>query len=181
MPSKITPRLTHTGVFVKDVSKMVDFYTKALGLMVADRGKQGGTELAFLTSAPDEHHQLVLVSGRAPDGMSTINQLSFLVDGVDEVKTMFERIKKAGVTEYRQTSHGNALSVYFPDPEGNRCEIYTHTPWHIPQPHGVPIDLSKPTDEIMAETEKHCRETPGFMPRDEWEAQQARLLEQQQR
>ncbi|HZT52515.1 MAG TPA: VOC family protein [Stellaceae bacterium] len=176
MSTAIRPRLTHTGVFVRDVSKMVDFYTKTLGLMVADRGKAGESELAFLTSAADEHHQLVLVSGRPPEGMSTINQLSFLVDGLDQVKTMFERIKAAGVTEYRQTSHGNALSVYFHDPEGNRVEIYTHTPWHIPQPHGVPVDLSKPTEEILAETEKHCRETPGFMPRAEWEAQQARLL-----
>lgn len=177
MPTAIRPRLTHTGVYVRNVSKMVDFYCKALGLIVADRGKTDNGELAFLTSAPDEHHQLVLVSGRAPEGVSTVNQLSFLVDGLDQVKTMFERIKEAGVKDYRQTSHGNALSVYFPDPEGNRVEIYTHTPWHIPQPHGVPVDLSKPTAEIMAETEKHCRATPGFMPRDEWEAQVARRLE----
>jgi len=180
MSAAIRPRLTHTGVYVRDVSKMVDFYTRTLGLVVADRGKIGdGGELAFLTSASDEHHQLVLVSGRAPEGVSTVNQLSFLVDGLDQVKAMFDRVREAGVTEFRQTSHGNALSFYFPDPEGNRVEVYTHTPWHIPQPHGVPVDLTKPTDVILAETEKHCREIPGFLPRDEWEARMADRLGRQ--
>jgi catechol 2,3-dioxygenase len=176
MPEAIHPRLTHTGIYVNDVSKMVDFYTRALGLIVADRGKIGNGELAFLTAFPDEHHQLVLVSGRAPEGVSTVNQLSFLVDGLDQVKTMFARVREAGVSEFRQTSHGNALSVYFSDPEGNRVEIYTHTPWYIPQPHGVPIDLSKSNEEIMAETERHCRETDGFLPVSEWEEQVGRRL-----
>ncbi|HUZ75860.1 MAG TPA: VOC family protein [Stellaceae bacterium] len=178
MSAAIRPRLTHTGIYVRDVSKMVDFYTSALGLVVADRGKAGGGELAFLTSAADEHHQLVLVSGRAPEGMSTVNQLSFLVDGLDQVKTMFDRVKGAGVNEFRQTSHGNALSFYFADPEGNRVEVYTHTPWHVPQPHGVPIDLTKPIDEIMAEAERHCRETPGFLARPDWEAEMSHRLDQ---
>ncbi len=30
------------------------------------------------------------------------------------------------------------------DPEGNGIEIFTDTPWYVPQPHGVPIDLSRP-------------------------------------
>ena len=44
------------------------------------------------------------------------------------------------------------------------------TPWYVPQPHGVPIDLSLPNDVIAAQNEKHCRETPGFMPLDQWKA-----------
>ena len=68
MPDAIHPRLTHTGIYVPDVSKMVDFSTRALGLIVADRGPAGAGELAFLSAVPNEHHQLVLVSGRAPEG-----------------------------------------------------------------------------------------------------------------
>lgn len=177
MPDAIHPRLTHTGIYVRDVSKMIDFYTRALGLIVADRGPAGAGELAFLSAVPNEHHQLVLVSGRAPEGVSTVNQLSFLVDGLDAVKAMFARVREAGVTEFRQTSHGNALSIYFADPEGNRVEVYTHTPWYIPQPHGVPVDFAKSNDEIMAEVEQHCRETPGFLPVDQWQAQMDRRLE----
>jgi catechol 2,3-dioxygenase len=87
------------------------------------------------------------------------------------------RVRDASVTGIRQTSHGNALSIYFPDPEGNMVEIYMDTPWYVPQPHGVAIDLSLPNDEIMARTEQHCRETPGFMALGEWQAEVERRLQ----
>jgi hypothetical protein len=40
------------------------------------------------------------------------------------------------------------------------------TPWYVPQPHGVAIDLLLPNDENMAQTEKHCRETPRKIGED---------------
>jgi catechol 2,3-dioxygenase len=63
----------------------------------------------------------------------------------------------------RVVSHGNAWSCYFKDPEGNTLEAYLDTPFHVPQPHGVALDLSKSDEEILAETEAHCRADPGFM------------------
>ena len=177
MASQIHPQLSHCGVYARDIDTMVAFYTKTIGLVVSDRGigSRGG-ELAFMTAAPGHHHQLVVVSGRAPEGISTVNQLSFKVGDLDQLKAMHHRVRDAGVTEFRQTSHGNALSIYFPDPEGNMVEIYMDTPWYVPQPHSVPIDLSLPNDEIMAQTEKHCRETSGFMPLEEWQAEVERRL-----
>ena len=64
----------------------------------------------------------------------------------------------------RTVSHGNALSVYCGDPEGNQVEIYMDTEWHVPQPHMEPIDLDQPNEQILAWNERHCRATPGFMP-----------------
>jgi catechol 2,3-dioxygenase len=119
--------------------------------------------------------QLVIVSSR-PRGATTVNQLSLKVANLDQLKTLFQRVRGEGITTIRQTSRGNALSIYFPDPEGNQIEIYMDTPWHVPQPHGVPIDLSLPNDEIMAQNEKHCRETPGFMPLDQWKTEIANRL-----
>ncbi len=177
MTSEIHPQLSHCGVYARDIDTMVAFYTKTIGLVVSDRGiSSRGGELAFMTAAPGHHHQLVIVSGRAPEGVSTVNQLSFKVADLDQLKATHRRVGEAGVTEIRQTSHGNALSIYFPDPEGNMVEIYMDTPWYVPQPHGVPIDLSSPNDEIMAQTEKHCRETSGFMPLEEWQAEVERRL-----
>ncbi len=172
MASSVHPQLSHCGVYARDVSKMVDFYTGVVGLVVSDRGiSSRGGELAFMTAAPGHHHQFVIVSGRAPEGVSTVNQLSFKVPDLDALKTLYGRARDAGIETIRQTSHGNALSCYFPDPEGNQIEIYMDTPWYVPQPHGVPIDLSLPNDEIMAQTEQHCRETPGFMPLAQWQAE----------
>jgi catechol 2,3-dioxygenase len=177
MTSQIHPQLSHCGVYARDIDAMVAFYTKTIRLVVSDRGiSSRGGELAFMTAAPGHHHQLVVVSGRAPDGVSTVNQLSFKVAGLDQLKETHRRVRDAGVTEIRQTSHGNALSIYFPDPEGNMVEIYMDTPWYVPQPHSVPIDLSLPNDAIMAQTERHCRETSGFMPIEEWQAEVQRRL-----
>ena len=178
MTSQIHPQLSHCGVYARDIDRMVAFYTETIGLVVSDRGiSSRGSELAFMTAAPGHHHQLVVVSGRAPEGVSTVNQLSFKVTGLDQLKEVHRRVRDSGVTEIRQTSHGNALSIYFPDPEGNMVEIYMDTPWYVPQPHGVPIDLSLPNDEIIAQTEKHCRATPGFMPLKDWQAEVERRLQ----
>jgi catechol 2,3-dioxygenase len=64
----------------------------------------------------------------------------------------------------RPVNHGNAWSVYFKDPEGNTVEAYLDTPFHVPQPHGEFLDLSKSDEEIVRETEAACRKEPGFMP-----------------
>ena len=173
MPSTIHPRLSHCGIYVKDVSKQVEFYTRVLGLIVSDRGVSNrlGNELAFLTAATDHHHQVVFISGRTAKGATTVNQLSFKVAGLEELKVMYQRAREAGVDDIRQVNHGNALSFYFSDPEGNGVEVYMDTPWYVPQPHGAPIDLTLPSEQIMTDAERHCRETPGFMPLNDWKAQ----------
>lgn len=167
----IHPQLSHCGIFARDVQKLLEFYSRILGLVVSDRGSAnvaGGAELAFMTASPEHHHQFVLVSGRAPEGVTTVNQLSFKVKDLDQVKEIRRRVKEAGMTEIRQVTHGNALSIYFPDPEGNRVEVYCDTPWYVPQPHAEPVDFDRSNEEIMADLERHCRATPGFLPLAEW-------------
>jgi len=173
VPSSVQPRLAHCGIYVTDVERQVEFYTSVLGLIISDRGvsERIGNEFAFLTAATDHHHQVVFISGRQPQSPTTVNQLSFKVADLDELKAMYRRAADAGVDVKRQINHGNALSFYFSDPEGNGIEVYMDTPWYVPQPHGVPIDLSLPADRIMAEAEQHCRATPGFKMRDDWQAE----------
>jgi len=172
MSTSVQPRLSHCGIYVNDVGKQVEFYTRVLGLIVSDRGvsTRMGNELAFLTAATDHHHQVVFISGRAEQGATTVNQLSFKVADLDDLKAMLQRARDAGVTGVRQVNHGNAFSFYFDDPEGNGIEIYMDTPWYVPQPHGAPIDLTLPNQQIMADAERHCRATPGFMPIEAWKA-----------
>ena len=69
----------------------------------------------------------------------------------------------------RVISHGNAWSCYFKDPEGNTVEAYLDTPFHVPQPHGVPLDLTKSDAEILRETEAACRADAGFMMMGEFQ------------
>lgn len=173
------PRFTHFALFVRDVPKMQDFYTRVMGLTVTDRGQatSAPVQMVFMSSDPTEHHQFVLVSGRPDDVNFHLNQqMSFLVESLDELRTMRERVVGEGINAARCVTHGNAWSCYFDDPEGNQIEIYVHTPWHVPQPHSHPLDLAQSNDEILKMTESHCREDPGFMTKSEREKELAQIM-----
>ena len=76
-----------------------------------------------------------------------------------------------------QINHGNAWSLYFLDPEGNRVEVYIDSPWHVPQPHGDELHLEMSNDELMRTTLDAIRNDPGFMPREQFEAEMQRKLD----
>lgn len=174
----IHARLAHVGVYAHDKAKLEHFYTTVLGLAITDKGTaRSGMELTFLSGNADAHHQLVLVSGR-PDteGFNPIQQISFMVDSLSQLREVHNRALDNGATGMRITCHGNAWSCYFSDPEGNTVEAYLDTPFHVPQPHGAPFDLMASDDEILRWTEDHCRADPGFMMIDEYKAKmRARL------
>ena len=174
-------RLTHFGLFVGDLEVMERFYTQVMGLTVTDRGPYPNEEqfpyMVFLSSDPKEHHQFVLISGRPDEVDFSLNQqMSFLVDSLDDLRATLDRVQAAGVEAIEGRTHGNAWSIYFPDPEGNRIEVYTHTPWHVPQPHLLEMDFGRPVSQIMAETEAHCRSTEGFMSAEAREREMKELM-----
>ena len=70
---------SHVGVFVHDLPKMVDFYTRVIGLVISDRAvRSDGSEICFMTLDPSEHHQVVFATGRPADlPYNMIQQLSF--------------------------------------------------------------------------------------------------------
>jgi catechol-2,3-dioxygenase len=165
---------SHFGIYVTDLARMEDFYTRVLGLLVSDRGQvPGGSNLVFLSRDPDEHHQIVLATGRPPGvEFNVVNQMSFKVAGLVDLKAMHARAREEGIKQFRVVTHGNAWSVYFADPEGNRLEVFVDTPWHTPQPVVEPFDIEAPVEVIERETEALCRNRPGFMSRAEWRAAQ---------
>jgi catechol 2,3-dioxygenase len=176
--ANIRARLAHMGIYVQDRDKMEQFYTEVLGLMVTDRGEgRSGMHLTFMSANPQNHHQVVLVTGR-PDtsGFNPIQQISFMVDSLTDLREVHNRALSLGATEMRPVTHGNAWSVYFKDPEGNTVEAYLDTPFHVPQPHGKPLDLTKSDEQILSETEDACRQDPGFMPIEQFKSQMAARL-----
>jgi catechol-2,3-dioxygenase len=176
--STVPAVLSHFGIHVTDLERMQDFYTRVLGLLVMDKGTvPGGGTLVFLSRDPDQHHQLVLVAGRPPGvEYNIVNQISFKLPTLADLKRMHARLREEGIKEFRIVTHGNAWSVYFPDPEGNRDELFVDTPWHTPQPFAAPFDIEAPDETIYKETEALCRNRPGFMSRAEWrKAQVARM------
>jgi len=173
---------THVGIYVTDMNCMADFYTRVVGFAIADRAPRlsGDGEICFMTRDPREHHQLVLATGR-PDKLpfNMVNQLSFLVDDLPTLKTLYGDLKREpGVEDLGPVSHGNALSAYFLDPEKNRIEFYMHTPWHVPQPHRIAVDLTLPDARLWAAVEQDVRATPGFKRREEWIKEMERKVAQ---
>ncbi|MGY1781941.1 VOC family protein [Geodermatophilus sp. SYSU D01036] len=167
----VRPQLTHMGINVYDVDAMEAFYTGVLGLIVTDRGvgKTFKAQLVFMSSSPYSHHQVVLASGRDPGSPKTsINQISFKVEDLDQLRAMYRRVRDHGVEGLRPLNHGNSWSIYFFDPEGNNVEVYCDSPWYISQPHGDLFDPEAPTEQILAETEAVCRNDPNFMPVEQW-------------
>ena len=180
-PSKDRPvalAFSHVGIFVHDLPMMEDFYTRVLGFTVTDRGVARGRPIVFTTWDPREHHQVVLVEGRPDtDSFNHINQLSFRVTRLEDVQAMWRRVKDyPGVHDFTPTNHGNAWSVYFRDPEGNRIEIFCDSPWYIDQPCVEPLDLSRSADDIRTQSEAWCRTQPGFRPARQYEADVARMI-----
>jgi len=163
---------SHMGIFVTDPGRMEDFYTRVLGFAVTDRGPLGSLTLVFLSRDPREHHQIVLASGRpASGGFNPINQMSFRMADFAGLREMHRRLQAEGVAELAPVSHGNALSVYFKDPEGNRIELFVDTPWYVQQPLRIPMDMKLADAELWDWAEREARKQPGFKPVEEWRSE----------
>ena len=173
MTSSSVPSLafSHMGIYVTDIARMEDFYTRVLGFTATDRGDLGSTKLVFLSRDPKEHHQIVLASGRPGEiRFNPINQISFRMAEFGGLREMHRRLQREGVAEMSPVSHGNALSIYFRDPEGNRIELFVDTPWYVTQPLRVPMDMQLSDAQIWAWAEAEARKLPGFAPVESWRA-----------
>ncbi len=150
----MTPRIAslgHVGIFVEDVARSLAFYRDLLGLTLTDADEANG--MYFLSSRPDEeHHEFLVCRGRtAPLDVRLIQQVSFRCPSIEDVIAFWRRLKDAGVEFDRVVSHGNAVGVYFFDPDRNRCEVYWPTGLKARQTFLAQIDLTRPVDELMTE------------------------------
>jgi catechol 2,3-dioxygenase-like lactoylglutathione lyase family enzyme len=162
--------LRHVGMYVTDMDRIVDFYVSILGFTVTDRAPYDGGEIAFLSRDPNEHHEIVLATGRPAGSFCTVNQISFRAESFADVRATYELVTAAKVERIDPIDHGNALSVYFWDPDDNRLEVYLPTPWYVAQPNRTFLDFSLSDEEIFAANEQACRADPTFRPLAEWQA-----------
>ena len=142
--------LGHVGIYVNDLMKQRDFYSRVMGLQIADEDLEE-RGMVFLSAHPDdEHHEFVIMKGRSgPADARVIQQISFKVDTLAELKNFHTVFKREGVEIQRTVSHGNAFGMYAYDPEGNTIEIYYKTGFPVPQPHGDPVDLDDSEETLL--------------------------------
>lgn len=162
--------LSHVGVYVQDLDTMRDFYTNVMGYTVTDEDVNEQRGIVFMSQDPREHHQFVIATGRPSDlSFNLINQISLRADSLATLKRMHSALKAdPRVSQIEPITHGNALSIYFRDPEGNRIEVFIDTPFYITQPCRIPFDLERSDEEIWADAEAVAKTQPGFRPVEDW-------------
>jgi catechol 2,3-dioxygenase-like lactoylglutathione lyase family enzyme len=141
--------LGHVGLYCTDVEKSLDFYTRILGLTVTDSHPEG--HIIFLSAQPEsEHHELALCPGRdAPVGAKVVQQVSFIVEDLTDLKQFHTLLKSEGVRIRSVVNHGISLAIYFYDPDENVVEVYAKTPYKVPQPYSEDVDLDLDDEALM--------------------------------
>ncbi|PKI15963.1 VOC family protein [Colwellia sp. 12G3] len=161
--------LSHVELYIQDVISMEKFYTEYLGFVVTDRG-QGPNGMIFLSRNPKEHHQIVLNPQQSHRSIeSPVDHISFRVESISDLRGFNSALKLAADTSIQTVSHGSAWSIYFRDPEGNRFEIFTDTPWYVNQPCKFPVNLEQTDEELKQFTEEKIKDMAGFCIAKEWQ------------
>ena len=59
--------------------------------------------------------------------------MSFIVPGMDDLRTLYDRFQAEGTRILRTVTHGISVSIYFLDPEDNVGEVYYKTGYNVRQ------------------------------------------------
>ena len=118
-------KLGHIVLKVRDAGKSKDFYTRTLGLKVAHEDLERGT--VFL-SFGREHHDLALfqlATGEPPAAAQPgMHHMAWRLDSFQELRDAYHELQAMGYHVESTVEHNVTRSVYFPDPDGNRVELY---------------------------------------------------------
>lgn len=161
---------------------MLDFYCATLGFHVTNRGDMpDGSQMAFVSQDPAEHHQMVFVSGmpQPEHHFVMVDHLAFRTGSLDDLRAIGARLAEAGVEGVIPINHGNAWSLYFNDPEGNGLECFVDSPFHVAQPFADGLDLSAADAEIEADTHAKIQDDSEFQPLADWQSAFRERLDEQ--
>jgi len=118
-------KLGHIVLRVRDAQKSKDFYMRTLGLKLAHEDLTRGS--VFL-SFGEQHHELALfepASGEAPDAKQPgLHHAAWQLGSFEELQAAYRELKAMGIKVESTVEHNVTRSVYFPDPDGNRVELY---------------------------------------------------------
>jgi catechol-2,3-dioxygenase len=125
-------RLNHAVLYVRNAERAADFYRDVLGFETVE---SLGTQAFFLrANGSDNHHDLGLFGiGEAapPPGHGDRVGLYHLAWEVAELTDLAECRRALGEVGALtgESDHGNSLSIYAADPDGNEFEVF----WMVPR------------------------------------------------
>jgi catechol-2,3-dioxygenase len=118
-------RLDHLSLNVRDRSRSIAWYRDVLGL--EQRGEPRRDDWPVFMGEFGACVALFQAAVESPDRepeSTGLRHVAFMV-GRDDLAEAQERLRERGV-EFRLEDHGNAHSVYLPDPDGNVIELTTY-------------------------------------------------------
>jgi catechol-2,3-dioxygenase len=150
-------RLNHAVLFVRDLDRSVDFYSRAFGFeeVARERGM-----MAFLRARGSaNHHDLGLLAvgpdaPRPPRGSTGLYHLAWEVPAIEDLARAAEVLSAEGALG-GSSDHGATKSLYGHDPDGNEFEIM----WLVPREEWGEYDsraVVLPLD-LEAELRRHGR------------------------
>lgn len=115
--------IEHFAIYASDIEVARAFYMDVLGMRIAIDNSKAPTPGYFLRG--ERGSALEIIS--RPEGISGVNQryvchIAFLVDDYHKARTDLE---SRGISFETETVVYNdeIRTAFFPDPEGNRCQI----------------------------------------------------------
>jgi catechol-2,3-dioxygenase len=118
-------RLAHLVLSVRDVRASKAFYTKVLGLKVANENIARG--MVFLSNGSD-HHQLALfqrATGPTPDETQPgLIHMAWRLADLDALRAAYRELKADGIEIESTIRHAMTHSLYVRDPDGHLVELY---------------------------------------------------------
>lgn len=125
-------RLNHAVLFVRDAQRAGAFYGDVLGFSVVE--SIGDQALFMRANGSDNHHDLGLF-GIGPDAASPsrgdrvgLYHLAWEVESLPDLAGARETLVNAGALT-GESDHGNSMSLYGADPDGNEFEVF----WMLPR------------------------------------------------
>jgi catechol 2,3-dioxygenase len=122
--------LGHVNMYVRDPEKSAEFYRRILGLHTYHVAPG---RAVFLSANKEKSHEVALMSvgADAPlqqKGQVGLNHMAWMVDTLDELKVLYQRLKDDNVPLDHISDHGLSLGIYFRDPDGNGLEVSYELP-----------------------------------------------------
>jgi len=150
MPTVPVTRLNHAVLYVSDIERSADFYTRAFGF--EEIGREG--PMAFFRAAGSSNHHDLALFGVGPAasqparGAVGLYHLAWEVPSIEDLaaaaSTLTELNALTGMSD-----HGATKSLYGRDPDGNEFEIM----WLVPREQWGDLEHEASTDPLDLDAE----------------------------
>lgn len=131
MPRAVPRKMSHVVYRTYRYEEMIAWYQEVFGARV----KSQGPALAFLTFDDEDHRFAFANLGVLKPGTSMqertdlvgVDHVSYTLATLAELFGNYEHLKAKGIVPYWCIHHGDTVSMYYADPDGNQMEFQVET------------------------------------------------------